>query len=89
MLLAVLLLRSRNPASLFVTIAAVWLAGPPLTFLLHGIFILAVSVGQTSWAGSSFEWLFRASLFPAFISIALLAPRDVRRAYGLTKSRSE
>jgi hypothetical protein len=51
--LAVLLLYWRRPGALAVTITASWLAGPPLTFLLKGIMLLAASAGQSSWSGAS------------------------------------
>jgi hypothetical protein len=48
-LLAILLLYWRRPASLATAITTVWMAGPPLTFLWRGIVVLAASLGQSSW----------------------------------------
>jgi hypothetical protein len=84
MLLAILLLYWRRPAAIAVTITAVWLAGPPLAFLLRGIEILAASAGQSSWAGGLPGWIVPAALFPSFVTVALLAPPSVRRAYAIS-----
>lgn len=83
-LLAFLLLYWRHPAAVAVTITAVWLAGPPVTFLYRGIVILAASAGQSSWAGGPLDWLGSAALFPTLVTAALLVPRNVRRAFGIS-----
>src|SRR5688572_5419465 len=55
-LLAVLLLCFRNPASITITVTAVWLTGPPIDLLIAGINLLAASAGRAAWP-SSFAWL--------------------------------
>jgi hypothetical protein len=82
-LLALLLLGWRQPGAIAVTLAAVWLAGPPVTFLWMGITVLAASAGQASWAGSALGWLPFAMLVPSLATILLLVPGSARRAYGL------
>jgi hypothetical protein len=84
LLLATLLLYWRRPASLATTITAVWMAGPPLTFLWKGIVALAASLGQSSWAGDPLSWLVPAVVFPAFVTLILLVPVSVRRAYAVS-----
>jgi hypothetical protein len=83
-LLATLLLYWRRPASLATTITAVWMAGPPLTFLWRGIMALAASLGQSSWAGGPLSWLVPAAIFPVFVTTVLLVPKSVRRAYAIS-----
>lgn len=85
--LAVLLLFWRHPASVAVTVAAVWLGGPPVTFLLRGIALLAASAGQVSWEGDPFSWTVPAALLPTYVTAALLIPGGVRAKYGLDRSR--
>ncbi|MDH4745536.1 hypothetical protein OMP43_16050 [Sphingomonas sp. CBMAI 2297] len=81
--LAVLLLYRRRPTSVAVTVTAVWLCGPPLTFLWRGIEVLAVSGGRASWAGDPVSWIMYAGLLPACITLALLVPKSVRAEFGL------
>ena len=47
-LLALLLWFFRNPASCWIAVTSVWLAGPPLQMLLVGIEVLVASSGQNS-----------------------------------------
>src|SRR5438046_6231698 len=48
LLLALLLAFVRTPASIWIAVTSVWLAGPPLQMLLTGIFLLSASGGQVS-----------------------------------------
>lgn len=82
--LAVLLLYWRRPGAIAVTITAAWLAGPPLTFLLKGIVLLAASAGQSSWSGGWFDWILPAALLPTLITAGLLIPRSVRGAFAIS-----
>lgn len=84
LLLATLLLYWRRPASVAITITAVWLAGPPLTFLWRAIDVLAASAGQSSWAGDPFGWIVAAAIFPGAITAILLVPTSVRHAYAIS-----
>jgi len=79
-----LLLSRRRPAAVAITITALWLAGPPVTFLWIGIVTLAESAGQSSWAGGPLDGIGRAILFPSLVTALLLGPPSVRRAYGIS-----
>ena len=84
-LLGALLLLHRKPTSIAVTIVAVWLGGPPITFLMSGITLLADSAGQASMSNSETTLLWQASFLPALITALLLGSRRVRQIYGLMR----
>lgn len=85
--LAAALVRWRTPASVATAVTAVWLGGPPLDLLLHGLRTLALSSGRVSWRPQDVVlWLPPASLVPTIVTLALLVPQSVRRTYGLSRS---
>lgn len=64
--LAILLLFCRNPASVWITLTSVWLAGPPFQWLLTGVQLLALSGAQRSLPPfHSACWWCRASGLPS------------------------
>jgi hypothetical protein len=83
--LAGLLLVVRKPAALWVAIVAIWLSGPPLTYLLVGIFLLAASGGQRS-IPASWAFLGWSVVFPLFVTACLLGSQRVRQHYGISGS---
>ncbi len=84
--LAVLLMTWRRPACVTLAIATVWLAGPPVDLLLRGIDLLAASGGKFSWQAIRPDGLLTSMAFPVLVTLALLAPRSARAAYGLAVS---
>jgi hypothetical protein len=87
-LLALLLTLRRAPASIWIAVTSVWLAGPVLQMLLAGIVLLAATAGQRSLPASPFHLLAWWSFGPAIVTFCLLAFRSSRAAYGLTFRRS-
>jgi len=87
LILAGLLWRVRSPTAIWVTIVACWLSGPPITFLLSGIFLLSASLAANS-VPENWRFLGYSCVFPFLVTICLLAPNTVRRHYGLTIGRS-
>lgn len=82
-ILAGLLWFFRNPASIWITVTSVWLAGPPFQMLLSGIVILAASAGQRSLPGAPMSTMILSCTGPAVVTVLLLAFRSSRRAYGV------
>ena len=82
--LSIMLLYWRSAAAIAVTITGIWLAGPPLTFLLRGMMLLAVSAGQSSWSGGILDWAVPPALLPSLITAGLLIPRSVRQAFDVS-----
>ncbi len=82
-LLAIILWLYRRPASIWIALTSVWLAGPPLQMLLMGVEILAASEGQRSLPSDPLRILIWWSIGPSIMTIFLLAFRSSRRAYGL------
>ena len=82
-LLALLLWFFRNPASCWVTVTSVWLAGPPLQMLLIGIEVLAASSGQHSLPTHPLKIFMWWSVGPAIVTICLLGFSSSRAAYRL------
>ena len=86
--LASLLCFHRGPASIWITVTSLWLAGPPLQILLTGIEVLGASSGQRSLPTAPLQILLWWSLGPAMLTFCLLAFRSSREAYGLTSRGS-
>ena len=81
--LALLLWFVRNPASIWITVTSVWLAGPPFQFFFIGIDIVASSGGQRSTPETWGPILLVLSFGPAAVTACLLGFKSVRRAYHL------
>jgi len=80
--LAALLLFRQRRSSVAVTLTAVWIAGPPVHFLMRGIDMRAMSEGQVSWNGVSGDSLATTLAVPMLVTLCLIVPVSVRRAYA-------
>jgi hypothetical protein len=86
--LAALLLFVRKPASVWMAVTSLWLAGPPFQLLLMGIEMLVLTGGHQSVPPYPGQVLIRSSIGPAVVTLCLLAFRSSRRAYGLSSGTS-
>jgi len=82
-LLAIIPWLHREPGSVWITVAAVWLAGPLFQILLVGVEVLAGSGGQRSLPDDPMRILIGWSVGPSIVTVLLLAFPSARRAYGL------
>ena len=87
--LAFLLCLLRTPASIWITVTSVWLAGPPLQLLYAGIDVLSASGGQRSLPDSPLQMAVWLSVGPAIVTICLLGFRSSRQAYGFSTPGSD
>ncbi|MEA3050863.1 MAG: hypothetical protein QOG84_2699 [Sphingomonadales bacterium] len=86
--LAALLFFVRKPASVWMAVTSLWLAGPPFQLLLIGIEMLVLTGGHQSVPPHPSQVLVRSSIGPAVVTLCLLAFRSSRRAYGLSSGTS-
>ncbi|HEY0311627.1 MAG TPA: hypothetical protein VGC56_03950 [Allosphingosinicella sp.] len=85
-LLALLLVFVRKPASVWIAVTSLWLAGPPLQMLLTGIVLLSASAGQQSLPPFPLRLLLWWSIGPAVATLCLLGFRSSRKAYGISSN---
>lgn len=86
--LGILLLVKRSPASVWISLTSIWMAGPPIRFMSVGIVVLSGSLAQRS-TPDDWSFLWASAVFPAAATICLLCFRSVRIHYGLTASRPD